>query len=86
LRGRGHEIFKPSLFTAPLVAFPSPCGEEVMKYEKLKQLNVEWLTFPSPCGEEVMKFETIADKESDEGFPSPCGEEVMKSRLLRRYG
>ena len=57
-----------------------------MKYEKLKQLNVEWLTFPSPCGEEVMKFETIADKESDEGFPSPCGEEVMKSRLLRRYG
>jgi len=34
--------------------FPSPCGEEVMKYLHAIAAPKSF-KFPSPCGEEVMK-------------------------------
>jgi len=37
------------------VGFPSPCGEEVMKYSLDRIDNNGSYWFPSPCGEEVMK-------------------------------
>ena len=38
------------------MAFPSPCGEEVVKLIS-SQTQKKRLKFPSPCGEEVVKLD-----------------------------
>jgi len=53
-----------------LILFPSPCGEEVMKFYRLEQSNdgSPEARFPSPCGEEVMKFTPPAEQRARDHY------------------
>ncbi|MFM6107286.1 MAG: hypothetical protein ACKPEO_17500, partial [Sphaerospermopsis kisseleviana] len=61
LRGKGYEKHQSNWMIAAGwgLAFPSPCGEKVMKnlytvfHPSFNQLRS--VGFPSPCGEKVMK-------------------------------
>ncbi len=64
-----------------LLRFPSPCGEEGVKLQRVQKLpNRTGEKFPSPCGEEGVKQENIMLVSNDvlSKFPSPCGEEGVK--------
>ena len=46
---------QPETYLSEFLRFPSPCGEEVMKYHWFIANAFNPTLFPSPCGEEVMK-------------------------------